>query len=164
MPTIRSRILKPKQACRRSASRTGLNANDPFEDTETPVPGPSQHVRPFSLNANDPFEDTETDTPAQADTSRTISLNANDPFEDTETTGRTPFLVQTHRVSMPTIRSRILKPARSSAARPPTATVSMPTIRSRILKPERCQPQRTQLAEVSMPTIRSRILKPWRRR
>jgi len=35
MPTIRSRILKRSARARSKASAASLNANDPFEDTET---------------------------------------------------------------------------------------------------------------------------------
>ena len=62
-----------------------------------------------SLNANDPFEDTETLAEGWTWRQAVLGLNANDPFEDTETS----FLNnggRGHReVSMPTIRSRILK-------------------------------------------------------
>jgi len=60
MPTIRSRILKHQLGNRIRVCAFGLNANDPFEDTETPGIENSIVENYYSLNANDPFEDTET--------------------------------------------------------------------------------------------------------
>ena len=73
-------------------------------------------MRSWRLNANDPFEDTETQL-ANVRHGGNISLNANDPFEDTETF---PFYTLQRRqaaVSMPTIRSRILKHLRVQCTR-----------------------------------------------
>jgi len=60
MPTIRSRILKPPAWTPRSTRPSSLNANDPFEDTETYWVEKTPHTVRRGLNANDPFEDTET--------------------------------------------------------------------------------------------------------
>ena len=88
-----------------------LNANDPFEDTETGFIGPIFLLFCRSLNANDPFEDTETRVDKCCIKHFALRLNANDPFEDTETYPAQAPLGQSPRVSMPTIRSRILKHA-----------------------------------------------------
>jgi len=110
-----------------------LNANDPFEDTETlttlvalvtlvSVSMPTIRSRILKrtevkinlipiigLNANDPFEDTETRAIPSRPVANVDSLNANDPFEDTETLLLALEQTKWHCVSMPTIRSRILK-------------------------------------------------------
>ena len=84
MPTIRSRILKPNLLSLVEQLAIGLNANDPFEDTETRVRADCLVHEPC-LNANDPFEDTETRWQNPSASVAEVGLNANDPFEDTET-------------------------------------------------------------------------------
>jgi len=85
MPTIRSRILKLLCGGEYARGGDGLNANDPFEDTETAKTWSPLAREVIRLNANDPFEDTETLGDVVHLLGVGIGLNANDPFEDTET-------------------------------------------------------------------------------
>jgi len=109
MPTIRSRILKRQTVSINTTEDPRLNANDPFEDTETERGRTVYLSARAGLNANDPFEDTETANPAAVFSLVKRGLNANDPFEDTETRCSSTTNRSANSVSMPTIRSRILK-------------------------------------------------------
>jgi len=84
MPTIRSRILKREHGGNTDWASGCLNANDPFEDTETReqelylvlghfVSMPTIRSRILKRKL------------ALREARGVVSLNANDPFEDTET-------------------------------------------------------------------------------
>ena len=109
MPTIRSRILK-RRVCvhRQPVATAGLNANDPFEDTETVSPSSAGCSR---WRVSMPTIRSRILKPEQQRTRdcRCCGLNANDPFEDTETLAVRCIGWYQCPVSMPTIRSRILK-------------------------------------------------------
>ena len=103
-----------------AAGNSGLNANDPFEDTETVGVAGGEHDQALVSMPTIRSRILKRNVLTGLSYTR-VSLNANDPFEDTETDGVHVEFSIVSWVSMPTIRSRILKHQKGGVGKTTTA-------------------------------------------